>query len=380
MIGEPKDNFRSQEQETKNVKKLTREEVIERLSRNEHFENVDIADLDLSLSELNFEGKRFCGSDIRGLRLCREKYREDGTLIEIIRANIRGADFTDAIIADQGTEIFFRWVDAVGASFGYTEDLLSRRKRQEESGNAPIEDSGGLFCFNGSRGDFRKTTWTNIDFGGGSGYEAIFHRANLSESIMNGCDLREMDFSESSISRIKIIDPVSLWGMRINLKQIEGVAESIEFTDQEEQAEFLKEKAEKNPRNLLEEYFGIIIEKLKLPDITKTGVSSDYFNEFTEVSYCVNSFERGTMPIEKIYERINIRKREGKVLFQRYEERYPFDRYNYDDPNSNKENIEKLNSLVEGGNKKYREGNLSINDMQGLLNEATEIIYGRKRR
>src|SRR3989339_764977 len=229
--------------EIEKPKKLTRDEVESRLATGESLENLILTDLDLA--GLNFEGKSFRESDIRGMSLYREEQKEDGTLVEI-RTNIKGADFTDTTIADMGPEVFFGRVDAGGATFGYTEKLVDRRKRHKESGKAPTaEDTGGLFNFNGSEGNFKKTRWVNADFGGGSGYEAIFPKADLSEATIEESDLTEINLSETNIENIKIIDPVSLFGMKINENQIESVVQAIQLTDQEKQTEFLKEKAEK---------------------------------------------------------------------------------------------------------------------------------------
>lgn len=247
-------NFKPPEQEVKKLKKLTREEVISKLERGEDLENLSLTDL--NLAGLNLEGKSFRGSDIRGLSLY-AKAQSEGT-------NIKNADFTDTTIADLGPEALFQEVEAEGAKFGYTEDLISRKKRLKESGQAPrAEDTGGLFGFNGLRGNFRKTKWTNIDFGGGSGYEAYFPEADLSQSIIAGSDLSGIDFSETNIDSIKIIDPLSLRGLKINEKQIESVAQAIELSNQKAQSEFLQATNKEGPKKALKDYFGIIIVETK---------------------------------------------------------------------------------------------------------------------
>jgi len=235
-------------QKIEKLVKLTREDVIKRLEQNENLENFNLAELDLSV--LNFEGKSFRGSDIRG--------------ITFENAYIKNADFTNAVIADLGPEVIFARVNAEGATFGFTENLVARRKRQRESGKSPeVADIGGLFNFNGSVGNFRKTKWLNADFGGGSGYETLFLDADLSEAEITGCDLNQIDFSETKIDKIKIIDPVSLQGMKIAENQIETLVQSIQLTDEETQAEFLKEKKEKGSRKALEDFFEIIIVETK---------------------------------------------------------------------------------------------------------------------
>lgn len=247
--------------EVKKPDKVTRAEVISMLESGENLENLILADLDLA--GLDLEGKSFRGSDIRGASLYRKDQGEDGKSVEV-KTNIKGADITDATIADLGPEVFFGRVDAEGAMFGYSEDLISRRKRHKESGEAPkAADTGGLFGFNGSQGNFRKTKWVNADFGGGSGYESVFPGADLSEAVIEGSDISGMDFSETKIDNIVIKDPVGLRGMKINEKQIESVARAVQFTNQEKQAEFLKEKEDKDPRKALEDYFQIVIVKTK---------------------------------------------------------------------------------------------------------------------
>lgn len=254
-------SFESPKQEIEKPEKLTREEVINKLERGEDLENLILTDLDLA--GLNFEGKSFRGSDIRGMSLYRKEQREDGTSVEI-KTNIKGADFTDVTIADFGPGVFFGRVDAEGAIFGYTENLISKRKlhrkRLKESGKAPkAEDIGGLFSFDGSEGNFRKTKWVNTDFGGGSDYESIFPGADLSEAVIEGSDLSGMDFSETKIDNISIIGPMLLNGLKINEKQIESMVQAIELSDQKTQSEFLEEINKKGQKKALEDYFGIII-------------------------------------------------------------------------------------------------------------------------
>ena len=246
-------NFKPPKPEVKKSEKLTREDVIKRLEKGEKLEDCNLADLDLS--GLNFEGKSFRGSDIRGVTLYNEA-QEEGT-------NIKNADFTDAIIADLGPEVLFANVNAEGATFGFTENLSARRKRLKNSGQAPeAADSGELFNFNGSLGNFKKTKWLNADFGGSSGYEAIFPDADLSEAEITGCDLNQIDFSETKIDNIKIIDPVYFQGMKIREIQIETIVQSIQLTNKKAQAEFLKEIKEKGSKKALEDFFGIVIVKL----------------------------------------------------------------------------------------------------------------------
>ncbi len=253
--------FRPPESEAEIPKKLTRADVESRLERDDSLENLDLTDLDLA--GLNFEGRSFRGSDIRGMTLYGKEKGEGDTIIER-RTNIRDSDWTDAIIADLGEGVFFGRVDAKGATFGYTESLVSRRKRHKKAGKAPTaEDTGGLFGFDASQGNFKKTIWRNIDFGGGSNYESIFPDADLSQSLIEGSDLTKMDFSTTKIDGIKIKDPMSLHGMKINKEQILSIVQAIELTDKKCQSEFLEKTKSSGQRKALEDYFGIVIVEVK---------------------------------------------------------------------------------------------------------------------
>lgn len=249
----------SPEDEAGKPKKLTREEVEDRLTRGESLENLDLKDLDLA--GLNFEEKKFRGADIRGICFYGEKQGGGGT-VELV-TNLQRANFTDATIGDFGPETIFGRVEAEGATFGFTENLVSRRKRHalmNNSGERPeASDSGGLYNFNGGGGNFRKTKWNNIDFGGGSGYEAIFPGADLSEAEIVGSDLAGLDFSTTKIDGIKIKDPLSLQGLIIAEQQTDTLAGAIKLSNERERQEFSDEVKEKGSREALEDYFRIII-------------------------------------------------------------------------------------------------------------------------
>lgn len=243
--------------ETTKSRKLTREEVIKRLENKENLEDLVLVDLDLA--GLNLEGKSFRRSDIRGLSLYRKDKDKEGQIIEL-KTNIQGADFTDATVADLGPEVFFGRVEAKGATFGFTENLVSRRTRLKESGQTPTaENCGGFFGFNGSEGNFNNTQWANIDFGGGSGYEAIFPGTDLTAATIQGSDLAGIDFSQTKIDHIKIIDPVSLLEMKINTSQIETIANGVQLSNQDQQAEFSQIKTKEGSRKALESYFHLTI-------------------------------------------------------------------------------------------------------------------------
>ncbi|MBI4434341.1 pentapeptide repeat-containing protein [Candidatus Uhrbacteria bacterium] len=175
--------------------KLTRVEVEERLARGEHMERVDLHDEDLTGLELR--GKRFRDSIVYGLQL----YRGDGDPATEVRTDIRETDWTDARMGSIGAEAFFGRVNAEGAVFGFTETLAERRQRHAASDQPPTDlDSGGYHNFNSAEGNFQRTTWRNIDFGGGTGYEARLEGADLRGATFDGCDLAELDFSTALVN------------------------------------------------------------------------------------------------------------------------------------------------------------------------------------
>jgi uncharacterized protein YjbI with pentapeptide repeats len=234
-------------------KKLTRQDVIGRLEQGEDLNDLDLKDL--NLAGLALAGKSFKRSDIRGMSLYEERDGANGTIIEIT-TNIQGADFTDAIIADtaQGTDFYS--VDAEGATFGYTESIVSRRISHPK-------DGGGLFRFDGRGGNFKRTRWTNTDFGGGTGFEAMLEGADLSGAVMEGCLLAEIDLSKTNIEDISIIGtpPLFLNAIKINAQQVKSLAQAIKLTDEKEQSRFEEEIRDNGQRKALEDHFGTIIVK-----------------------------------------------------------------------------------------------------------------------
>jgi uncharacterized protein YjbI with pentapeptide repeats len=235
-------------------KELSRAEIEARIIRGENFEGISLADRDISGEDLS--GKSFRSSDVRGLTLFEE---ESGDTTEI-----KNTDWTDADIADLGSIADFRSVEAEGAKFGFTETLKERRARQEREGKKKEwNDCGGYHNFVGNNGNFQRTTWNNIDLGGGSGYEAAFFDADLIGAVYHGCDLHGMDLSRARLANVRIIDPELLGGMKIYEKYVSDVARGISFTDAESQAEWSAALSEKGEAKALEEYFGIVIVPLE---------------------------------------------------------------------------------------------------------------------
>jgi len=179
--------------------RLTRAEVEERLARGEQFERADLHDLDLA--GVGLRGRNFRESLVYGVQL------HSGDPEDERRTDIRETDWTDAAMASAGAETFFGRVNAEGATFGFVESLVARRNRQTASGKAPDErDSGAYYGFNGAEGNFRNTTWRNIDFGGGTGYEARFENADLTGATFEECDLTGIDLSTARTDGIRIIN------------------------------------------------------------------------------------------------------------------------------------------------------------------------------
>ncbi len=229
---------------------MTRTEVEAQLQGGETLENLDLSDLDLS--GLSVEGRSFRGSDIRSLALYAE-----GAI-----TNIKRTDWTDAIIAGYGNETFFGRVEAEGARFGCSESLVARRKRQEGSGPVPLEDSGALLNFNGAQGRFTNTRWSNLDFGGGSRYEAIFSGADLRGAEIDGCDLSMIDFSETLLDGVIIKDPVALRGLRVDERHVSDLADGLRWSEEQTGREFSDARKKFGDKKALEEMFGVVFERV----------------------------------------------------------------------------------------------------------------------
>jgi len=246
--------------ETKKPAKLTREGVMERLAKGEDFEKLNLKDLDLA--GLNFENKSFRGANLQGVRFYSA---EEGAEERI--TNLKGVDFTDTTIADEKGSSIFVAVQAQGAKFGVTKSLVERRLEQQKSGKIPTaHEIGGLHSFIGNDGNFTKTIWQNIDFGGNTGIEALFKGADLSEAVMKGCDLAGLDLSESKIDGIKIIDNISFRGLKINEKQVEALIKSIQIKNEFTYDEFVQERETKGLEKAVAEFikaFEIIVVKIK---------------------------------------------------------------------------------------------------------------------
>lgn len=238
------ENFRGNpaDQEMRTPKKLTRSDVEKKIENNESFEGVIIEGLDLS--GLTLEGKNFRSANAYDLNL----YRKASGAQAEVTTNIRGTDWTDAVLVSQTADTRFIKVQAEGARFGFTKSLAAHRReyneRYEKTGEAPrIDKMNALFGFTGHRGDFKKTSWKNIDFGG-SGHGAHFRQADFKEAVFEGCDLSGIDFSTCSLEGVSVKDPVELRGLKISAKDALAVAVGLSFSDDEAQCDLDYRSAE----------------------------------------------------------------------------------------------------------------------------------------
>ena len=230
---------------------MSREDVIALLEKGEELEEVSLLDQDLS--GLKLDGESFRRSDARGLKLFREK--EEGQY-EI--AEIRNTDWTDADIADLSSPAIFCGVEAEGARFGFSETLSDRKARLAAEGKSPSwNDCGGYHNFVGNNGGFVKTRWLNIDFGGPSGYEAVFQGADFIDAVFEGCALSGLDLSEARLTGVKIINPHSIDGLIISERYAEDVASGLQLARAEDQEEFTRLVQEVGAKNALEKYLRV---------------------------------------------------------------------------------------------------------------------------
>lgn len=248
------------ENSCKQREKMTVSEVQERISRGEDLENLKLEGFDLAGQ--NLEGKSFRGSDIRDLIL----YHQPKDNQPEVRTNIRNTNWQECCIGEQRPQLDFSFVDAEGATFGYFETLEARQERHNTTGKAPlIEDTGGLFNFKGNGGNFNKTTWTNVDFGGFGDepyMEAYFKDADFTGAKLEGCNLRHVDFTTVKIDDIQIIDPIDggLAGLAITQEQVEIFIKGIRLTGEWEQEKFEQIVLEDGEIEALKSTFGIIIQ------------------------------------------------------------------------------------------------------------------------
>ena len=255
--------YRPPEEKPKKPDKPTVEQVAETMRGDKDLSRLDISDLHLNGEIL--AGAKFIGCDARGIDLSPRAEQKDGELVEV-STDIRNTDWTDATFASAGEFSSFRGVNAENAKFGFAITLEERQKMiariQKEEKRPPNEyECGGYFGFEGRDGNFKNTKWTNIDFGGGSGYEAFFPGANFEGAIFDNCNLREIDLTGCNLERVKfnINDASYLQGMIINKNQADAVSQGIALSDSTKQQEFETIKSALGPLRTLEIYFELTV-------------------------------------------------------------------------------------------------------------------------
>ncbi len=246
-------------------KRMSRESVQAALEMGE--KNFDGKDLkDLVLAELSLAGASFRGADVRGLQL---RQGQGKSVEEEARTDISGTDWTDAVFADM-KETVFRYVNAEGAKFGFSESQEARRLRLATKGTCTYEESGAYSGFDGRAGVFRGTEWREIHFGGTvdeegkpddkDGLTALFAHADLTDAIFARVDLTGIDWSENvTLENITVQDPYTLRGLTIAASQVDALAAGIRITHEGEMQAWEKEREEKGDAKALQEFFGVIV-------------------------------------------------------------------------------------------------------------------------
>lgn len=245
------------DQEPKQVKRLTRADVERKIAAGEQFESADVSGLDLA--GLPLAKKNFRSARAENVRL----YRKGPDAKSFVATDISDSDWTDAVLVSESSGTIFIRVNAEGARFGYSESLAACRERNrvqfEKTGLMPNDERNALFGFNGSGGNFKKTSWKNVDFGGGD-YGAYLDQADFSSANFDGCDLSGIDFSSCNLEGVSINDALELRGLKLSEHAADAVARGLSFSDPDKHND-LEERAymyEGDPRAFLESY-GIII-------------------------------------------------------------------------------------------------------------------------
>lgn len=256
-------NFENRFGSFEKIIKPTVEQVLDIMSRDKNLEGLDISDL--KLNGENLSGGKFRGCDARCIDLSPRIKNVEGKEIKEA-TDIRETDWTGATFASAGDFTSFKGVNAEGAVFGYGMTLDEREgwiaQIQEEDKRGPNEfECGGYFNFEGSEGIFTNTKWSNIDFGGNSGYEAFFPGANFEGAIFDGCNLGGIDLSGANLEKvsIRVDDIFYLQNMKINKNNVEAVAQGIVLSDPADQKEFNSLLSEFGSRRALEIYFSLEI-------------------------------------------------------------------------------------------------------------------------
>ena len=243
------------DREPKKMMRLSRADVEKRISAGEDFESVDVSGLDLS--GLSLSGKNFRGARAENVRL----YQKGSEGKDMVTTDISHSDWTNAILVSESSDAIFIRVNAKGARFGYSESLAACRERNHvqyaETGFIPTDDRNALLGFNGSGGNFQKTSWKNVDFGGAD-YGAYFKSADFQGAVFDGCDLSGIDFSTSNLEAVIFQDPVQLDACCVAAKDAGLVLEAFRLTDHNENQMLAELKKMNDPRRALER-LGMIV-------------------------------------------------------------------------------------------------------------------------
>lgn len=206
--------------------RLTLRLVAERLSAQENFENTDVSNLDLA--GLPSQHKKFRSVEASNLRL----YRKAAGSQAEITTDLTGSDWTDANLTSESGDTLFIKVQAEAATFGFSQSLAARRQenqqRAEHGDTVSSNEMNALFGFNGSGGNFKKTRWNHIDFGGAD-YGAYFKQADFKGATFEGCDVSGIDLSSAQLEGVLIKDPIGLDGLKIAEKDVLSVAQGLSF-------------------------------------------------------------------------------------------------------------------------------------------------------
>lgn len=247
---------------------FTHSKTAQELLEQKMVEGGPLTDLDLCYQDLagsvHLEGKNFSRSDIRGLVL----YHEATSETDEVKTNIRNTTWMDTVVAatDNAEAVDFRHVDAEGATFGFTADLVEHRallkQRLDETGiQPPRAERNAYYLFWGRDANFKNTKWVNIDFGGdGSADEISFRGADLQGAVFDGCDMSGIDLSVAkNIEKIKILRPVTLQNMKISRSQVDAVIRAIDLQDNEHMQNFAADIEDFGEEEALQQFFEIDI-------------------------------------------------------------------------------------------------------------------------
>jgi len=254
--------YQPPEESRDSLKKLTKAEVLAIMSKDKKLDNADI-------NGLKFNGENLSGGSFRGcnasdIDLSPKIENIEGKEIEV-PTDISNTDWTNTALASaKGDSTSFKGVKAENAKFGFEITLTEREKilkQIQQEKRAPNEfECGAYYNFDGRKGNFKGTKWTNVDFGGEfEGHEAFLSEADFTNATFDKCNLRGIDLSKANLDGVKFIvnDESLLDGMVIRSDQAEIMAKGIVYEDKELQPRFEFAVDCDGPKIILWECFGI---------------------------------------------------------------------------------------------------------------------------